>query len=54
MEEPKKTRRMFDRMLQVMVTGDLLERFKRAAEADMMPSVASWVRKVLAKAAGKG
>ena len=49
----KADNRTFDKMLQVMVDDRLLLLFKRAAEADMMPSVASWVRKVLIKAAGK-
>ena len=48
------SKRTFDKMLQVMVDDDLLRLFKRAAKADMMPSVASWVRKVLVKAVGKG
>ena len=50
----KTNHRTFDKMLQVNVDDRLLLLFKRAAKADLMPSVASWVRKVLVKAAGKG
>lgn len=50
----KTNNRTFDKLLQVNVDDKLLALFKRAAKADMMPSTASWVRKVLVKAAGKG
>lgn len=48
----RKARRTFDKMLQVMVSDDLLKAYRQAAKDDGR-SVASWVRHILKEAIDK-